>query len=278
MKRLAILVIMLSASLSAFAQVQITTKKEKLSDFTTRTMKVVLSGNEFVDTALRDAVNNTWSISPFEFCSMEEFGSLKANEEYYFLVPVKVRFKGETSYNIYELDLVKGKKTAKNVNDMLEVVSMPVCAADEPSGREAAMLPGLIDILQGYITQSLQTKFSSISSYARGLHKSAGKTAVIADEEISAAVGSDYRSRIGSKKMMEITDGDSADNLFINQEDNAVVSYVIAPGNPQKGSMSWKMLIDVRTHELYFYQRCKIKSPTYVGWSKADLKKIAKTR
>ena len=62
----------------------------KLSDFATRTMKVVLSGNHFIDPVLREALNNTWSLSPFEFCSMDEFNALKNNEEYYFMLPAEV--------------------------------------------------------------------------------------------------------------------------------------------------------------------------------------------
>ena len=67
-------------SVNAFSQAQITTRKEKLSDFATRTMKVVLPGTNFIDPILQEALNNTWSLSPFEFCSVDEFNSLKNNE------------------------------------------------------------------------------------------------------------------------------------------------------------------------------------------------------
>ena len=66
MRRLITIIATLAISASAFGQAQITTRKEKLSDFTSRTMKVVLSGNHFIDLVLRDALNNTWSISPFD--------------------------------------------------------------------------------------------------------------------------------------------------------------------------------------------------------------------
>ena len=77
-------------SVNAFSQAQITTRKEKLSDFATRTMKVVLPGTNFIDPILQEALNNPWSLSPFEVCSVDEFNSLKNNEEYYFMLPVKV--------------------------------------------------------------------------------------------------------------------------------------------------------------------------------------------
>ena len=123
MRRLITIIATLAISASAFGQAQITTRKEKLSDFTSRTMKVVLPGNHFIDPVLRDALNNTWSISPFEFCTMEEFKSLKNNEEYYFMLPVKVKYKKETEPGITMMTLVKGKANAKTVNDLTEVSS-----------------------------------------------------------------------------------------------------------------------------------------------------------
>ena len=192
MKKIAIFLTALMMSVNAFSQAQITTRKEKLSDFATRTMKVVLPGTNFIDPILQEALNNTWSLSPFEFCSVDEFNSLKNNEEYYFMLPVKVKYKKEEQPGIMMLTIVKGKANAKTINDMVEVVSMPVCAADFPSGREAAMLPGLVDIMQGYIAKSLQGNFSGIGSYVTPLSKSARRKAVIAEEDIASLDGVTY--------------------------------------------------------------------------------------
>ena len=114
--RLLAILAALTITTSAFAQAQITTKKEKVSDFTLKTMKVVLSGNEFIDQAVREAMNNTWSLSPFEFCTHEEFDNLKTSEDYYFMVPVKAKYKRESAPGVMMLCVVKGKPEAKDVN------------------------------------------------------------------------------------------------------------------------------------------------------------------
>lgn len=258
------------------AQVQITTKKEKLSDFTVRIMKVVMSGNGFVDLALQEAINNTWSLSPFEFCTVEEFNALKTDEEYYFLIPVKVKFKEEKSAGVMMLDLVKGKEGATDVNDMLEVASMPICAADVPSGREAAMLPGIVDAIQGYVGKSLQGSFSGIGSYSRPLSKMSAHKAVIADSDLAFQPDSATVAKLYRKGLSIVTD-EKADSLFMAGVPDTIVSYTVAPDEPSKGSFCWKMLIDARTHELYFYSRNKISSSSCAGFSKGDLSKIAKS-
>lgn len=270
MKRILTLLAFLTISVSIYAQAQITTKKEKLSDFPVKTMKVVLSGNHFIDPLLRDAVNNTWSISPFEFCTMKEFNELKTSEDYYFMMPVKVKYKSETVPGTMMLTVAKGKAGAENINDLLEVVSIPICAADIPSGREAAMLPGIVDIIQGYITKSLQTMFKGIGSYTRKLGNLAKTDVVIAEGDIAPSVDSSFIAKL-EKKGIDITEDERADSLFLSGNAKALVSYMIAPGDPQKGSYCWKMLIDARTHELYYYRRHKITSPDNAGFLKSDL-------
>ena len=276
MRRILLILAALAISADVFAQAQITTRKEKLADFAGRTMKVVLSGNHFIDPSLREAVNNTWSLSPFEFCTMDEFNALKNNEEYYFMIPVKVRYKKETAPGITMLTVVKGKAGAKNVNDMVEVASMPVCAADIPSGREAAMLPGLVDVMQGYISKSIGTNFPGISKYVSPLGKSSGSTAVIAESDIAPNVDENFRNKLRDKGI-DLTTDSGADSLFL-EGGRTLVSYAVTPGEPQKGSVCWKILIDSRSHELFYFKKHTVKSGDNAGFLKGDLKKIAKSR
>ncbi len=49
MKRFITIILFCIISVSAFAQAQIITKREKVKDFPTRITKVVLTGNEFKD-------------------------------------------------------------------------------------------------------------------------------------------------------------------------------------------------------------------------------------
>ncbi len=277
MKRILTILVTLVLAFPAFGQAQITTRKEKLSDFTVRTMKVVLSGNHFVDTALQEALNNTWNLSAFEFCTMKEFNALKTSEEYYFMVPVKVKYKKETAPGITMLTLVKGRATAKSINDMVEVVSMPICAADFPSGREAAILPGLVDIIQGYVSKSLDGNFTGLSSYVTPLGKSSGKRAYIAKDDIAPQAGESFQEEL-TKKNIVIADSEEVDSVFLSGDEDALISYVVAPEEPCKGSVCWKMLIDVRTHELFYYKKHTVVNEENVGFLKSDLKKIAKTR
>ena len=112
MKKIFAIIISLLLPILAWGQAQINTKKVKLGDFTQKVTKVVLSGNEFMDSALKDEVTARWRISPYEFCTLEEFSSMKTSGDYYFLIITNGQFKKDSSPTIQFLTLVKGGEGA----------------------------------------------------------------------------------------------------------------------------------------------------------------------
>ena len=64
MKRFFLLVLAVVMPLVMSAQAQINTKKEKIEDFTEKTIKVVMTGNIFFDQSFKDEIISRWRISP----------------------------------------------------------------------------------------------------------------------------------------------------------------------------------------------------------------------
>ncbi|MCI5990982.1 MAG: hypothetical protein SOY98_04645 [Candidatus Cryptobacteroides sp.] len=272
MRRIIFVLAMLAVSASAFGQAQITTKKEKLKDFEVKTMKVVLTGNDFIDPAFKEAVKNTWTISPFEFCTMDEFNWLKANPDYYFLVPVKATYKNEAFPGIMMLTLAKGKPGAENINGMLEVISIPMCPADIPSGRETSMLPGLMDVIQNYVSRSLISGFKGLKSCVK--RRPGGCKVYIAESEVSETVDENEKERLRNKGALIVED-EVADSMFIEGDPDVAVSYLVAPAAAEKGSICWKMVIGARTHDLYYLKKHTLAGPDSRGFLKGEISKLS---
>ena len=81
MKKFTVLALALLMPLLVCAQAQIDTKKMKISDFTQKITKVVLTGNLFHDATMKSEVTAKWNISPCEFCSLKEFEELKSDDD-----------------------------------------------------------------------------------------------------------------------------------------------------------------------------------------------------
>ena len=271
MKKIIIILSCLCLSLIASAQAQITTKKEKLSDFTMKTTKIVLTGNEFLDQAIRDAARNSWTISPYEVCSAEEFNNLMKDPKYYFLVVVQLDGKDPFS-GISYLSLMKGTQGAKKVSDLLEVVNFPVCAASSPSGREAVFLPAILDIIQSYVENSIVRGFKSLKA-TRKMSSARGMGMYFIEDDLATNLDPSFRAKVFSSNM-EVVDEQKQDDIALDGTRNSILSYTIASAGDAKGAVCYRLLIDARTHELYYYKKAKV-GAAGPGFTKGELSKFA---
>ena len=257
---------------SAFAQAQIDTKKVKISDFTQKVTKVVLTGSALYDGVLQDEVAARWRISPYEYCTIDEFNSLKGSDKYYFLITTKGQFKKEAEPSLQFLTLVKGGSNAsKGIDEMLEIVSMPISSADAPSGRELVFLPVFLTIIQEYTLDSMDRDYSAylgLSNYTSNISKASEKNIVFSENDIAPNV------EMGDCASFNVTDEDSADEMIMNNAQNTLVSYVVAPAEPVNGSFCYKMLIDAQTYELYYYRKHRISAKSGAGFLPYDIRSI----
>lgn len=261
--------------LLASAQAQIDTKKVKIGDFTQKVTKIVLTGGALYDGVLQDEVAARWRISPYEFCTLEEFNSLKDSDKYYFLITTKGQFKKEAEPSLQFLTLVKGGKKADNgIDEMLEIVSMPISSSEDPSGRELVFLPVFLNVIQKYTLDSMDRDYNAyigLTNYSSRLSKAEGKEVVFSENDLEATVNKD------ACKGVTIVDEDDADDHIINNTPNTLVSYVAGPTNPVVGSYCYKMLIDSQTYELYYYRKHRINAKSGVGFLPGDIKQISTT-
>jgi len=277
MKRLLIILTGILIPMLASAQAQIETKKVKISDFTQKITKVVLHGNEFYDAILKEEIALRWRISPYEFCTLEEFEELKTNSQYYFLITTLGQFKKETAPGIQFLSLVKGGKGAKKgVGEMLEVASLPYASVEYPSGRELVFLPALLDIIQNHTIKSMDSDFDGyigMSRNTKNMQQAQQMKIVFFEDEINKEVDRVMRA---SDERFVMADEDEADQYLIDNAPNTLVSYMVAPTEPVNGSYCYKLLINAETHELYFFRRHKITEKYGVGFLPEDFDYIIK--
>lgn len=259
----------------ALGQAQITTRREKLKDFTSKTTKVVLTGDEFLDEAVKESVAVTWTVSPYEFCSNEEFQNLKGNADFYFLMVVKGQFRRESEPGIDMLTLVKGGEGAdKSINDMFEVVSFPLRSTEDPSGREFVLLPAFLKIIQEHTTSLTDTEMKAYSNIgAKDSKKLRIKRIFFWAEDFAPQVDEQTKRSLDEDILIK-EDEDEVDEIFSEGTFNTVVSYVVAPSEPVNGSICYKMLIGSDNHELYYFKKHKITAKSGKGFLSSDIKSI----
>ena len=233
-------------------QAKIYTKKVKLSDFPTKTTKIVLTGNDLLDSPLKEEIARRWRISPYEFCEPEEYDGIKKSTDYYFIRLVDID--GVSALSLYK--------------EGLEVINLPYCTAGDPSGREILYMPAFIDILQTYVMDSINsdmTGYLGLRNYTKNMIRGGGLRVYISKEDIAAAVDPKWET-----KDIFVVDEDDVDDIFLEERENALVSYCVKPAPGSKKRNCYVFLIDARTHKLYYYTFHKI-SGTYGGFTSGDM-------
>jgi hypothetical protein len=275
MKKLLMILAAAIIPMIAGAQAQILTKKVKISDFTEKMTKVVLTGNEMFDLSLQEEVKARWRVSPYEFCTWEEFMNDRNSSDYYFLLTTSSQFKKESEPGLDIFSLVKGG-TGATINSMMEVMFMPFASADDPSGREYVFLPVLLDIIQDHTLKSMEKDLNGyvgLSGYSTNMSRTGNMEIVFSEDDLNSEITREYMD-INFDSDIVVTDEDSADDYVLENTPNTLVSYVVAPTNGNIGSYCYKMLINAQTHEIYYFSRHKISKKYGVGFLTEDIKRI----
>ena len=281
MKKFGALAVALLFPLLVSGQAQIDTKKVKISDFTQKITKVVLTGNPFHDGCLKSGIASKWSASPFEFCTMDEYEALKSSDSYYFLLTTKGQFKKESEPGLSFLTLVKGGKNASGgINEMLEVVSFPFASAESPSGREYVFLNAFLDIIQDYVLSSMERDldaYTGLPNYSMNISKSGDMTIVFSETDLAGEVTAEVKNACFDEKVLVLSE-EEADEYLSPERANTLVSYVAAPAEAKPGSFCYKMLIDPQSNTLYYFRKHRISKKFGPGFLAEDVKRIAVPR
>jgi hypothetical protein len=227
------------------------------------------------DLSLQEEVKARWRVSPYEFCTWEEFMNDRNSSDYYFLLTTSSQFKKESEPGLDMFSLVKGG-TGATINSMMEVMFMPFASAEDPSGREYVFLPVLLDIIQDHTLKSMEKDLNGyvgLSGYSTNMSRTGNMEIVFSEDDLNSEITREYMD-INFDSDIVVTDEDSADDYVLENTPNTLVSYVVAPTSGNIGSYCYKMLINAQTHEIYYFSRHKISKKYGVGFLTEDIKRI----
>lgn len=252
MKRLlAILTLTTIAATSLFADgVTVWTKKFTLADFTGKTTKIVLSENFFFDSHYKKAIEDTWYLSDYEFCTLKQYNELKDSADFYFVVPVTIKYKGEKEPGLRVLDVVKGgfNEKGKRVN----VCTFPVSQADNMTDENITYLPVLVEIIQKYIESAIK---SDVFSYGN-----------------LEAFGTLVKVPEGTRLIL---DPEKAIEAVQEKTPGTAVGYILKPEHPVAGSSyCYKIIFTTDCpHTLYYFKKVKVGKKSAMQFTAKELKK-----
>ena len=270
----------MNMEIKQFQDKKVDSGKEYYGDIPARITKVVVSGdNSMTDLLFKNSVEESWNISPYEFCSPEEFDRIKTDTNYYFLVRLdKMHRKTDTPAMEFVCFLKGNEKADDNLSQMPELIALPLFPDNDDNDRVFTYLPAYMNIIQTYIQKIVDGKVypSKHGEIHLGTMSKSRNTAILfnsADMAYHAPMQKFeqmFRGRANTVSQEEI------DLAMKNAAPRTLVSLVVAPGSEEKGAWCYKMIISADTYELYYFKKHKISPKKGPGFLKSDLKRISK--
>jgi hypothetical protein len=163
---------------------------------------------------------------------------------------------------------------------MLEVVSLPIASAENPSGREFVFMPAFIDIIQDYTIAAMNNDingYTGLISSTEDLKGTQNMEFVFAECDLAADVDRPFRD-LNFDSDMVLSDEDEVDSIMEKGTSNKIVSLVIVPDETPNGSYCYKMLIHPESHKLYYFRKHKISKKYGPGFLQEDIIRINNQR
>jgi hypothetical protein len=278
MRYFIMLLLSLSLTSGAYAQRFIRETRNTFTSFGAKVTKVVLPSNTLPDMVLRDAVNKGWRISPFEFCSMEEYEKLKNDTSFFFLMRVDGKYKKDLEAKIEYLTLIQGGPEVKRgAYSNKNIINLPIHESEDVSGANLHLLPIYVDIIQNHIykiQKDVTLAFKGNSFYADRVSEVKDKKLLIASEYLSFTPAETEIQDLFKGKA-ELVSGDDIEDAVMNNKANTVVTILIKPRGNSRGSHCYKLLIGTDSHELLFFRRHRISLLLPAGFTREDIRKIS---
>ena len=278
MRRIILLVLLLLVFTGVSAQGVIRETRNAFNTFGSKITKVVIPSNSLPDLMLRDAVSRGWRISPFEFCTMEEYQALQNDTNYFFLLRVDGRYKRDLEPKIEYLTLVKGgPEVRRGLYSSHNIITLPFQESEDMSGVNLHLIPILIDVIQNHIykvQQDVLVAFKGTSVYSDRVSQVTDKRLLFPKEYLNFEISDSEFSELFAGKV-KIVSADDVEEAIINNTPNTVVPVLIRPRGDSDRSFCYKMLIGTDTHELLFFRRHRVSSRMPVGFNREDIRKIS---
>jgi len=252
--------------------------RNTFANYGAKITKVVIPSTSLADLMLRDAVNKGWRISPFEFCSMDEYNKIKEDTSYFFLLRVDGRFRNELEPKIEYLTLIKGGAEVKRgLYSSRDILTLPLQEIEESSGTNLYLIPMYIDLIQNHIyrvQKDLSLAFKGNAIYSNKVAGIKEKNFLFSIDLLNYKTAEEDFSELFNGEVKLVTDTEIEDAIIENRT-NTVVPIIIKPKGGSRGSYCYKLLVGTDSHELFFFRRHKISRRVPLGFTKEDIRKIS---
>ena len=264
-----------------FSQEYLPTRENLAAFFKTKTL-VVLDQNPLntYDSEIMEAMENEWTLTPFEFIKYDEFEKKRKDPQYSFLKLVNITYENDKLNAVYKfLNLSLGGDYF-SINQMPDIVSVPVSYNNVDEDSYNYKLGILVRFIQNHVNLINEHPEIISANIFKHYNDNKGdvktKTLYLIAEELEPAINSRARiSKIYPYNFKLVTQEEIKDAIT-NRDENVVFLHKVGPEGTRLDARCYKVLIGAGDANFYYFDYHMINDKKPDGFLEDDLKKISK--
>lgn len=226
---------------------------------------------------IRDIMERSWSLTPFEIISFKQFEELKDDPELSFLMTSTVTFaKDRTKARYNFISLLMGEPGA-HVRTMPDLCSLPLAYLRVEEASYHYKLEAFVLFIQRHVQNVLQNpKLIGETGFKQYQGKSslADKTLLLTREDLASDVQSPEAIAAVYPYAFKIVSREEVAEAIKRQDENAVFLHKVGPEGTRIRARVYKMLVGAADSKLYYWDYGMIKHVSDDAFQKRDFKRL----
>ena len=256
--------------------------KDEIKQFEASKTCVVLEENPFssYNDFIKDAVNASWKITPYEFITVKDFNVRRLNPEYSFIVLTQTNFEKDKSHGLYNfINLLQGKNVNK-LAEMPEICAIPLSFAGVDDLEYSYKLGAILSFMQKHAKMISEDPSLTLRKYLKyyniNIPDIKDKTILVVQEDLAPEIATIEKIKAIYRNNIEIVTNEDIINAIENKTPNTLILHKVGPMGDRKSGYCFVMLIGIDDSELYYYNLHLIDKANPNGLLSEDLKRIEK--
>ena len=275
--------IFLSVLLSVFCgllpgQAPFPTSSEIRQFMASKTCVVLESGNTVYNAYIRKAVTEYWTVTPYEFISLSDFDSKRADPSFSFLILTETQPSNDKSGSSYNfLNLLQGKNVPE-LGKMPEISAIPLSAGGEDDLEYGYKLGAILLFMQNHARLIAENPAMIgrrfLSYYNRFTPEVRSRKILSTEADLSSGLGSIDKIKSVYPYDFEIVSEDDIVRAIREKAPNTLILHKVGPGEDADAGFCYKMLFGTDDSGLYYFDQHRIDKNNPNGLLPSDLKRF----
>jgi hypothetical protein len=269
-------------SIISYSQVKIPVgTKTDLNKFLKSKTYVVLKNDRMSDynTAMKDAVEKHWTITPYEFIYESDFNKMKNDAGKSFLMINQVYFEKDKSQTLFDFLILTIGGSYKTVNDMPTLCAVPLCYNGAQESDYDYKLGLIVKFVQKHITTTSENSSLTEDNLAEYYMSKSGspkkKTFYLLKEEVEPEIRTKNSFATAYPYNFVYSTREEIAKLIDNNDESGIILHLIGPQMNSILSYCVKIIIDTKEGNIFYYEMDKMTEKNPDLLLKSDLKKLA---